>query len=166
MIKRLFIKYREIILYLIIGVLTTVVYFLTRFTVRAVVNSPIISVIVAQITAIIFAFFTNKSIVFQNKTNNWKDFFVQFIKFCMARAFVFFLDIGITALCVDMYGEFFIKLFHLRNIDYTAAFFKMFSNFIGSPEVFNEFIFALLTQIIAIIANYLFSKLLIFKKQT
>ena len=57
-------KHREIMRYLIIGVLTTVVYFLVRFSVFSLVQSGLLSVVVAQIAAILFAFATNKWFVF------------------------------------------------------------------------------------------------------
>ena len=70
----------EMILYLIFGVLTTIVYFVSRFLVVGLTGNSLIAVIVAQISAIVFAFFTNKYFVFLDKESNplvvLKQFFV------------------------------------------------------------------------------------------
>lgn len=160
-------KHREIVRYLIIGVLTTAVYFLVRFSVFSIVQSGLISVVIAQIASILFAFVTNKWIVFQNKAKDFKDLCQQFLLFCFARGFVFILDIGITLVTVEWYSAFFIGLMSLEQIDYTSGFFSIpfLSNYIGNPVNLNAFIFALLTQVLAIMINYVLSKYIIFKKK-
>lgn len=158
-------KHREIISYLIIGVLTTAVYFLVRFSVFSIVQSGIVSVVVAQMASILFAFITNKWIVFQNKAKDFRDLLQQFLLFCFARGFVFILDIGITLVTVEWYSVFFIRLMGLERIDYATGIFSIpfLSNYIGNPVNLNAFIFALLTQFLAIVINYVLSKYFIFK---
>ena len=160
-------KHREIVSYLIIGILTTAVYFLVRFSVFSIVQSGLISVIIAQIAAIIFAFATNKWFVFQNQAKDFQELCHQFVLFCLARGFVFLLDIGITLLTVEWYSAFFIDIMRLEQLDYTTGLFTLpfLKPYIGNPTTLNAFIFALVTQILAIMINYVLSKYLIFKKE-
>ena len=160
-------KHREIMRYLIIGVLTTVVYFLVRFSVFSLVQSGLLSVVVAQIAAILFAFATNKWFVFQNQAKNFQELVHQFVLFCLARGFVFLLDIGITLITVEWYSAFFISIMRLEQLDYTTGLFTLpfLKPYIGNPITLNAFIFALVTQIVAIMINYVLSKYLIFKKE-
>ncbi|WP_180367859.1 GtrA family protein, partial [Oenococcus oeni] len=58
--KNFFNKNYEIILYLIFGILTTVVYFIARFLTLNLSKNALLAVAVAQILAILFAFITNK----------------------------------------------------------------------------------------------------------
>lgn len=160
-------KYYEIVSYLLIGVLTTVVYFIVRFSVFSLTEAGIISVIVAQIAAILFAFVTNKVIVFKNKAQSIREFFVQFVTFCFARGFVFMLDIGITLVTVELYSDFFITILRLNEINFGKGLFSwsVLSNYIGNAVNLNAFIFALITQVLAIIINYILSKYFVFKKK-
>ncbi|MFC7054604.1 GtrA family protein [Enterococcus alcedinis] len=161
-------KYYEIVSYLLIGVLTTVVYFIVRFSVFSLTEAGIISVIVAQIAAILFAFVTNKVIVFKNKAQSIREFFVQFVTFCLARGFVFMLDIGITLVTVELYSDFFITILRLNEINFGKGLFSwsVLSNYIGNAVNLNAFIFALITQVLAIIINYILSKYFVFKKSS
>ena len=159
-------KYYELVSYLLVGGITTLVYFVVRFTVFSFFESGMVSVVVAQVAAIIFAFITNKLIVFRNKASSLKQLLYQFSTFCMARGLVFILDIVITLITVEIYSDFFIKTLGLDKINYTEDFFSLtfFSNYVGNAVNLNAFIFALLTQVLAIIINYIFSKYFIFKK--
>ena len=73
MINKLYIKYKEIIWYLVFGILTTIVslitYFLLTYTVID-VNNPFmlqIANIISWVTSVTFAYFTNKKYVFMQK---------------------------------------------------------------------------------------------------
>lgn len=159
-------KHREMISYLIVGVLTTVVYFVVRFSVFSLTDAGVLSVVVAQILSILFAFITNKWFVFRNQAKDWYDLFRQFVLFVFARGFVFLLDVGITLLTVELYASTFIRMLRLDQIHYTSAPFSwgVFNPYIGSPTNLNAFIFALLTQVLAIVINYVLSKFFIFKE--
>ena len=68
-ISALFKKYKEIILYLFFGGATTIVNIVCYFLLYDVFSvSNVISTIISQIVAIIFAFVTNKLYVFESKT--------------------------------------------------------------------------------------------------
>ncbi|MGX7025986.1 GtrA family protein [Vagococcus hydrophili] len=157
---------QETLLYLIFGVLTTAVYFITRFTVLNITNNSMLGVIFGQVTAILFAYITNKVFVFKDK--EWAPMAVlkQLMGFVVGRLFVFALDIGITFIAVEKFSDFFISILFLDKINYDFVLFSnpLFNKLIGSPELLNEFIFALIVQVLAIVINYIISKKAVFKK--
>lgn len=158
---------RESISYLVFGVLTTVVYFITRFTIIALTDNSMLGVTLAQVIAILFAYITNKVFVFKNKEWRVKHVLKQLFGFVLGRLFVFTLDLGITFITVEKFSNFFIHLLFLDKINYDFILFSssLTKHFIGSSKLLNEFIFALLVQVLAIIINYLISKKAIFKKE-
>lgn len=151
--------------YLIIGVSTTFVYFTVRFSVNAVIDNAMISVVAAQALAIVYAFFTNKLFVFRDKSHSRTDIISQFIKFVCGRLLTAFLDLAITYLTIERFSAFFISVLSLSTLDYSSSLFQIpyLSMYIGSAERLNEFIFACLIQIIGIVLNYWLSKTFIFK---
>lgn len=135
-IKNLIIKYREIILYLIVGFLTTVislaVYYLCTVTVLNPENPLQLQIanVISWIAAVIFAFFTNRIFVFRSKSEK-----------ILKEAFAFFLA-RIGSLLMDM-----------------AMMFLMVSCL-----SMNDRIAKIITQIAVIILNYILSKFFVFKK--
>ncbi len=133
--KELFKKYKEVIMYLIFGVLTTVIalasYYILTATILNAENAVELQIanIISWIAGVLFAFFTNKKFVFESK-NNAK---VEFPKFVGARIVTLLMDmlvmfVGVTLLTL------------------------------------NHKIMKLLAQVIVIVSNYIFSKLFVFKK--
>lgn len=126
---------REIIAYLIVGVLTTVinllVYYLSTkwfLNPEKIVHVEIANVI-AWIVAVVFAYFANRIIVFRSKND---DVFTEGIKFCLGRVFTLLLELLLMALMVSL-----LKI--------------------------NDKIAKLVCQVIIIIGNYIISKLIVFK---
>jgi len=135
-IKELFKKYREVIMYLIFGVLTTVVslvtYYLLVFTILNPNNGFELQVanVLSWIASVIFAYFTNRSIVFKSKnTNKLKEA----SSFVLARVVTLVMDMIIMFVGVTL----------LRG---------------------NDKVLKLVSQVVVIVSNYLFSKLFVFKK--
>lgn len=134
--KEIIKRNREIISYLIIGVLTTIVslisYYLLTITLLS-PNNPLeltIANIISWIISVLFAYITNRKYVFQSKD---KNILKEASKFTLSR---------VTTLIIDILLMFiFVSILH-----------------------FNDKIIKLLVQIIIIILNYIFSKLLVFKK--
>lgn len=133
-------KYKEIINYLIFGVLATIVSLGTKyvllFTIFEASNAIElqISVIMSWIAAVLFAYFTNRTFVFESKNKNKLKEFVSFI---IAR---------ISTLLLEMFIMwFFVTLLKLNSNLYVI-------------------IFTLISQAAVIIGNYIFSKLFVFKK--
>ena len=74
-VKELYIKYKEIINYLIFGVLTTLVNLITKYILLFTILDPTngfqlqIAIIISWIVAVIFAYFTNCNIINGNVYN-------------------------------------------------------------------------------------------------
>lgn len=135
MIKELYQKYKEIINYLIFGVLTTVVslttYYLLVYTILN-PDKPIqlqIANIISWITSVTFAYITNRKFVFNSKD---KNIIKEMTKFYSSR---------LTTLILDM----------------------LFMYVFVSKLNFNDKIIKLILQVIITILNYILSKILVFK---
>ena len=106
MIKRvrdLYIKHKEIINYLIAGGLTTVVslgvYFILVSTIcnpKKVVELQVANVI-SWIAAVLFAYFINRSFVFESKTKG-AEMITEIVRFFGARVGTLLMDMGIMHL--------------------------------------------------------------------
>ena len=139
-IKELYIKYKEIINYLIFGVLTTLVNLITKYILLFTILNPTngfqlqIAIIISWIAGVLFAYFTNRKFVFESKNENKLK---EFISFVVAR---------IATLLLEMFIMwFFVTLLKLDSDLYVV-------------------IFTLVAQVAVIIGNYIFSKLFVFKK--
>ena len=135
-ILNLYRKYKEIINYLIVGVLTTVVslavYYISVFTFLNPENSVQLQIanILSWIAGVVFAYFTNRKFVFESKnTNKIKEA----TKFVSSR---------ITTLVLDMFVMWLgVTILH-----------------------FNDKLIKIVSQVLVIIGNYILSKLFVFKK--
>ena len=139
----LYAKYREMIMYVFVGGLTTVISFASHFLAYYVAFdlckltegiSVGIAVTISWISAVTFAFFTNKSMVFRSVTTTKKGFWREFFLFYTARL----ASLGVEQLFM------FITVTHLG---------------------FNQFWMKIAVQVVILVLNYLFSKLVIFKKK-
>ena len=84
---------REVILYGIFGVLTTVVNLVTFFILTHLGLEENLSNILAIITCVLFAYFTNRKLVFNSSAVTFKDNLKEFYKFLLGRAFTMILEI-------------------------------------------------------------------------
>lgn len=137
-IKTIYLKYEEIINYLIVGILTTIVslgtYFLfvnTFLSDKSDLSIQIANVL-SWICAVTFAYFTNRIFVFKSKSQN-KEKIKEFMKFYSSR---------IASLIMDMVLMYI--LYSLMHIDDTIS--------------------KLIVQVFVTIANYILAKILVFKK--
>lgn len=94
-LKGLIKKYctKELILYAIFGVLTTI----CNIGVFAILNSIFkvnenIANFFAILLAVLFAYFTNKDLVFHSEASNLKEKFYEFCKFMLGRAFTMIIE--------------------------------------------------------------------------
>lgn len=135
-IKELYLKYKEVINYLIFGGLTTIVSFLTYYIVAKIFGiEEVTSNIFSWFCAVLFAYITNKIFVFNSKTNTVKETFKELVSFFLARIVSGMLcDVGTFAIMV--------KVFHIN-------------------DIFSKIV----TQVMVIVLNYIFSKLIVFKKK-
>lgn len=171
-LKKLFLKYQEVIMYIIMGGCTTVVYYIARFGSRLLLENvgsgAMIATAIAQITAITFAFITNKKFVFKSKTDSVKALAKEAVAFYAGRGVTFLLDMLITFIFVESFANTFINLFGLEKINYSSSFMSisLVHKLMGTPQKMNEFIWSMLSQVIILVLNYVFSKLFVFKKDS
>lgn len=98
-------KYEEIIRYGIFGVLTTLVNFIVFFYFDTVLESPyLLANLLAIILSIIFAYITNKKIVFKSQTDTVKETFFEFVNFISFRLVSGIFDMVSMYLLIDGIG--------------------------------------------------------------
>lgn len=84
---------KEVILYGIFGILTTIVNLLSFYILTNIVNlEENISNIIAILLAVIFAYFTNKDLVFHSNAKSQKQKLMEFAKFMSGRAFTMVVE--------------------------------------------------------------------------
>ena len=101
-IQELFVKYKEIIMYLIFGVGTTVVNWVI-YTVIVMLGKEVnltIANIIAWVGAVAFAYITNKLWVFESKSWNPKIVWKELGMFLGARIFSGIFEIGLFPVLV------------------------------------------------------------------
>lgn len=136
-IKELYVKYKEIINYLIVGVLTTIVslavYYISVFTFLNPDNAVQLQIanILSWIAGVTFAYLTNRKYVFESKEKNKLK---EASKFVLSRIITLIMDMLIMYLGVTVLHG-------------------------------NDKIMKLVSQVVITISNYIFSKLFVFAKK-
>ncbi len=163
MIKKLYRKYEDIILYIIFGVLTTGVSLVTQFlSSRLLGTNVIVSTTISWVCAVTFAYVTNRKYVFKSEEHGAAKIAAEAAKFYGARIATYFMEVAILWSCADRFSGFFIDLMKLEKLDYSSGLFSMF----GDAPHLNEMIFKLIANVIILISNYILSKLLVFRKKS
>ena len=133
--KKLYRQHEEIVNYLIVGVLTTLVSWTAKFIAAIFLDAdiPWQNMVLSGINwtaGVIFAYFTNRRFVFKSReTNRLKEA----AKFVASRVSTLFLDMAVMFLMVNVWGL--------------------------------DFVFStLVSAVLVTVANYVFSKLFVFKK--
>lgn len=104
-IKELWTKHYEIICYGIFGVLTTIINYLSYIVCTRLFNlEALISNLIAWVLSVIFAFITNKLIVFHSKEFTLNILLKEGISFLLARVFSLLLDMLILYVMFDLMG--------------------------------------------------------------
>lgn len=130
---KIFNKYKEVILYLFFGVLTTVVSFATYYFCSDVLQMHyLVSNVISWIFAVAFAYITNRIWVFESKSNGFKEILKEMVTFVNCRLLSGVIDMATMFILVDLIS-------------------------------INDLYAKLFTQVIVVILNYVFSKLIIFK---
>lgn len=101
-IKALFVKYRELILYLIFGVLTTLVSFGSYYALLWCGMHYIAAQVFSWAAAVAFAFVTNKIFVFEDKDTSGTTLFRQVWQFVSVRIASGILETALLWLMVDV----------------------------------------------------------------
>lgn len=134
-IRALIVKYWDILIYLVFGVLTTVVNYAVYLPVYNFCGiSAAVSNMIAWVVAVIFAFLTNKPFVFHSHDWSVKTVVPELIKFVSCRLASGVMETVILFLAVDLMA-------------------------------WNGNVWKLVTQVLVIIINYVGSKLLVFRNK-
>lgn len=147
--KKIIEKYKEIITYVIFGVLTTVVNFAAFWLFTRILGDKLYLVnnAIAWIISVVFAYITNKLFVFESKSWNGKVIFKEILEFFLARIFSFLIEEGGLLLLVSLLK------------------FDRFSFEIFGFEITGQLIAKVVLAVIVVILNYFFSKFIIFNKK-
>lgn len=135
-IKELYEKYKELINYVIVGVMTTVVSLVAYYGCVLTFLDPDSAVqlqaanIISWLAAVTFAYFTNRKYVFESQNQNLLQ---EAAKFYASRLGTLLMDMGIMFVGVTVLS-------------------------------FNDKIVKLVVQVVVIVANYVISKFFVFKK--
>ena len=93
-------KYRHYILYIIFGVLTTIVNIVTYYFAHLLL--PVMpSTVIAWILAVLFAYVTNRQFVFESQAKTKQEIIKEIISFFSARLLTGLLDVAIMFVFVD-----------------------------------------------------------------
>ena len=131
----------EVFKYLFFGVLTTLVYMVTRVAFFSLTQSATFSAVVANIVAIIFAFVTNDYFVFNQVRTGW---FRRLVKFFMARLATLVLDLALAYLLVTKYPQ-------------------IIGQFVNDNIAMVNMVETIFSQVLIIVLTYVLSKLLVFR---
>lgn len=135
--KELYLKYKEIINYLIVGGLTTIVSLAVYYSCVLTILDPKdplqlqIANVISWVAAVTFAYFTNRKYVFESTD---PDMIREGTAFFASRIGTLLMDMGTMFLLVTVMGM-------------------------------SDKIAKLIVQVIVTIGNYLFSKLIVFRKK-
>lgn len=150
-IKTLILKYKELILYVIFGALTTGVNFVSFWLLERIFGSDgkvyLFTNAAAWLISVIFAYVTNKTFVFESKRTDAKSLLKEAGEFLGARVFSFFIEEAGLWLLVDAIGL------------------KKYSFSIVGIEITGQLISKVILAVVVVVLNYVFSKFIIFKKK-
>lgn len=103
-IKELYIKYKEPIVYMLFGGVATAIDFLTYiFLTRFFEFDESTCNVIAQLIAVVAAFFLNKIFVFKDTSFVFKTTLIQFVEFCSLRILTVALNSLLFWIFVDIF---------------------------------------------------------------
>ena len=149
-LMELYKKHREIIVYFVFGVLTTAVNLITFYTLETLFgteNSYLYNNVIAWVVAVVFAYVTNKLVVFESKS--WAPTVVlkESAEFVGARLF----SLGVEEAGLWL----FVELLSFGAVSIKILGFNLTGGFIAK----------VILAVIVVILNYFFSKFIIFKNK-
>lgn len=131
----IFLKYKEKILYVFFGGVTTIVNIVTYSLLTRMVHiNNMVSNVLAWIITVLVAYITNKLYVFCSKSLNLMVVLRELTSFLVCRLVTLVIDMVIMYIFINI-----LKI--------------------------NDIITKVISNVVVIIANYIFSKLVIFKKE-
>lgn len=127
-------KYKQVILYLFFGGVTTVQNILTYYIFTHLLGiNNMVSNIIAWVLSVLIAYITNKVYVFESKSTGRRHLIKEMSLFFYYRLLSGLIDLSIMFV--------FVNVLH-----------------------YNDIVIKIISNVVVIIANFVFSKLLIFKK--
>lgn len=141
-------KHRQLIFYIIVGGLTTIVNYIIHFGLRFFNVNYYIALSVAWLGSVLFAYMANRIFVFESKVSG-KAQLKEFGLFIGARVFSYGLEVLISFIFID--------LAHAGTIFWQP-------DFMETAIPIGELAVKTGAQVIIVLSNYIFSKLVIFKK--
>ncbi len=159
-IKKLYTENKEIINYMIFGILTTVIDFAVytpltaifgaRFKVFGVVPWYMVTSVIAWIAAVLFAYITNKKWVFEE--NDWSAGNVarELTSFAGGRCVTLLIQLFLMWLMIDV-----------THLDKTP----LFVWGAGLVGLAGDFVVKAVVMVVIVILNYIISKLFVFKRR-
>jgi putative flippase GtrA len=136
MLKTLWDKYKSIVAYLFWGVVTTVVNLATFQILSSGIHwNYEVATVIAWFVSVLVAYFTNKVWVFGSHYTTVSDFITELFRFFFYRALTLVIDIVITFVGISV---------------------------LGFKDPLGQFIVKVIDNVIVVVANYIFSKWLIF----
>ena len=160
-LKQFYIKHKEIILYLIFGLVTTVASLLACFVTLKIgviflhdengEPTELLDVIgstVQWVAGVLVAFITNKKWVFTYADHGKMSTAKQLSKFAGGRVITYFVEVFVNLTTIALFEYFGYKAFIMIGISITS---RVWAKIISS--------------VIVVIANYFLSKLFVFKKK-
>lgn len=132
----------EILSYLFFGAATTLVSILSRLLIYHISHQEILATVLANLIGILFAFFTNDTIVFKQERRNW---LTRLARFFLARLSTLGLDVLLTYIFVTTFPN-------------------VIGQFVNDQLDQINAIETLIAQVLIIILNYIFSKVYVFYK--
>ena len=149
MIKTLITKYKELIVYFVFGLCTTVVNLITFKIFNLILGDEkyLVTNVFAWFFSVVFAYTTNKIFVFKSKDWGMKTLFKEVISFFSSRVFTFVIEESGLYFLVD--------IMNLKDVQLDVF----------VITVSGEMISKLIVGVLVVIINYIFSKMFIFKKK-
>ena len=133
-IKRLWIKYKEYILYLVFGGLTTLVSWLSFYLCTHVIVMDVVPAnIISWILAVAFAYVTNRKWVFKSRARGGRKILWEAAEFTAGRVLTLVIETAFLWFTVDVIG-------------------------------WNDLLMKVIISIVVVILNYVISKLFVFRK--
>lgn len=159
-IKKLYTKYREIIIYIVVGLMTTIFSWICCYLSMFILDSEdafqnFIITTITWLSGVIFSYPLNRIWVFKSKN---KNIFKEFLGHAASRLSTYFLDVFIMWLFVNVipFTPLITKLANSLSLQLSAE----------TLDTINYwFVRICISAVLVTIANYLVGKLLVFRKK-
>lgn len=101
-LRELYIRHKEIILYVIFGGLTTVINYAIYALMVLLQIDIYTSNITAWVGAVLFAYLTNRKMVFNSEAKGKKSVIIEILSFYGSRVFSLAVETGLLFVCVSL----------------------------------------------------------------